>query len=284
MRIVVIGSTGQLGTDLVKTLVAAHEVVCLTHKEIEVSDYNSCLVLKEHKPDVVVNTAAFHKTDQCEDEPLKTFSVNSLGARNVAQVTKELGAIDVYISSDYVFDGTSKVPYTELDVPLPINTYGISKLAAEFYTKLNPKHYILRIASVFGVAGASGKGGNFVETMITKAKKGEPISVVDDMYMSPTYTMDAASVLGGVLASKLPFGVIHATNSGYCSWYQFAQTIFQLTGLTPDLKPTKTDPNYGKAKRPMFSALTSVKLPKYGLESRNWKEALRAYLTEKGHI
>jgi dTDP-4-dehydrorhamnose reductase len=148
MRIAVIGSTGQLGTDLVKKLGESHEVICLTHKEIEVSDYNSCLVLKEHRPDVVVNTAAFHKTDHCEDEPLKTLSVNTLGARNVALITKDLGALDVYISTDYVFDGTEKLPYTEVDVPSPINTYGISKLAAEYCTKLNPKHYILRIASV----------------------------------------------------------------------------------------------------------------------------------------
>jgi dTDP-4-dehydrorhamnose reductase len=120
--------------------------------------------------------------------------------------------------------------------------------------------------------------------MINKAKNGEHITVVDDMFMSPTYTKDAASVLSGVLISKMPFGVIHATNKGYCSWYQFAQTIFQLTGLTPDLKASKTDPNFGKARRPLFSALTTVKLSGYNLEPRSWKDALKAYLTEKGHI
>jgi len=284
MKIVVIGSTGQLGTDLVKTLGTEHEVVALTHKDIEVSDYNSCLILKKHKPDVVVNTAAFHKTDQCEDEPLKTFSVNTLGARNVALISKEIGATDVYISTDYLFDGLNKKPYTEEDVPAPINTYGISKLAGEHYTRQNPKHYIIRIASVFGKAGASGKGGNFVETMIKKAKNNDPITVVDDMWMSPTYTKDAASVLKGILELQLPYGVYHATNKGYCSWYQFANEIFQITRLNPDLKPAKTDPNYGKAKRPAFSALTSTKLSKHNLEPQEWKEALHAYLIEKGHI
>jgi len=284
MKIAVIGSTGQLGTDLIKTLENAHEVVGLAHKDIEVADYDSCLILKKHQPEIVINTAAFHKTDQCEEEPLKTFSVNALGARNVALVSKEIAATTVFISTDYVFDGSKKEPYTEDDVPAPINTYGVSKLAAEHFTRQNPKHYIVRIASVFGKAGASGKGGNFVETMITKAKKNEAITVIDDMWMSPTYTKDAASILKGILELQPPFGVYHATNKGYCSWYQFAQEIFQVTGLNPVLKPIKTEQLSLKARRPRFSALTSTKLSRYNLEPREWKEALRAYLIEKGHI
>ena len=284
MKVAVIGSTGQLGTDLVKTLGATHEVIGFTHNDIEVADYDSCLVLKKHQPDVVINTAAFHKTDRCEEEPLKTFSVNALGARNLAMITKEIGATTVFISTDYVFDGSKKEAYTEDDVPAPINTYGISKLAAEHFTRQNPKHYIIRIASVFGKAGASGKGGNFVEAMITKAKKNEPITVIDDMWMSPTYTKNASSTLKEIIEKQLPYGVYHATNKGYCSWYQFAEQIFQFTGLTPDLTPIKTDQLTMKAKRPRFSALKSIKLTKYGIEMPTWRKALREYLTEKGHI
>jgi dTDP-4-dehydrorhamnose reductase len=284
MKIAVIGSTGQLGTDLVKTFENGHEIIGLTHRDIEVTDYNSCLVLKEHLPDIVINTAAFHKTDQCEEEPLKTFNVNAMGARNVAEVSREVEATAVFVSTDYVFDGSKNEPYTEKDVPSPINTYGISKLAGEYFTKLNPKHYVVRIASVFGAAGASGKGGNFVETMITKAKKGENISVVDDMWMSPTYTKDASLALKKIVESKLPSGTYHITNSGYCSWYQFAEAIFQITGLNPVLAPLKSEQLKMKAKRPRFSALRSTKLPRYGIEMQEWKEALRAYLVEKGHI
>ena len=284
MKIAVIGSTGQLGTDLVKILGAEHEVIGLAHKDIEVSDYGSCMILKKHQPDVIVNTAAFHKTDKCEEEPLKTFSVNVLGARNVALISEAIGAADVYISSDYVFDGLTKEPYTEEDVPAPINTYGISKPAAEHFTRQNSKHYIIRIASVFGVAGASGKGGNFVETMISKAKNNEPITVIDDMWMSPTYTKDAASIIKEIAENQLPYGVYHATNKGCCSWYQFAEQIFQFTGLIPDLTPTKTEQLTMKAKRPRFSALKSIKLPKHGIEVPTWQEALREYLIEKGHI
>jgi len=284
MKIAVIGSTGQLGTDLMRTLSHGHELVGLTHKDIEVADYGSCLILKKHRPDIIINTAAFHKTDQCEEEPLKTFSVNALGARNVAVISKEIGATAVFISTDYIFDGIKKEPYTEDDVPAPISTYGISKLAAEHFTRQNPKHYIVRIASVFGEAGASGKGGNFVEAMMTKAKKNESITVIDDMWMSPTYTKDAASILKGILELQLPYGTYHATNKGYCSWYQFAQEIFQLTGLNPTLTPIKTEQLTMKARRPRFSALTSTKLSRYNLEPREWKEALRAYLIEKGHV
>ena len=284
MKITVIGSTGQLGTDLVKTLGATHEVIGLTHADIEVADYDKCMILKEHHPDVIINTAAFHKTDQCEDEPLKTFSVNALGARNVALISKEIDAIDICISTDYVFDGTKKEPYTEEDVPAPINTYGISKLAAEHFTRQNPKHYITRIASVFGKAGASGKGGNFVETMIKKAKNNEPITVVDDMYMSPTYTKDVSSIINQIITKQLPYGVYHATNKGYCSWYQFAEQIFRFTNLAPDLKPIKTEQLSVKAKRPLFSALKSIKLPLHDIEVPTWQNALRNYLIEKGHI
>ena len=284
MKITIIGSRGQLGADLMKVLQHEHEVVGLTHKDIEVTDYNNCLILKEYHPNVIINTAAFHKTDQCEEEPLKTFSVNALGAKNVATISKEIEATNVFISTDYIFDGSKKEPYTEDDIPTPINTYGISKLAGELYTEQNPKHYIIRLASLFGIAGASGKGGNFVETMITKAKKNEPITVVDDMWMSPTYTKDAAATTKKIIELNLPFGTYHTTNQGYCTWFQFAKEIFKLTGLNPTLKPTKTNQIQMKAKRPRFSALKTLKLPKYGIRMREWKQALHDYLIEKGHI
>jgi len=284
MRIAIIGSTGQLGTDLVKVLKESHEVIGLTHEDIEVSDYNSCLILKSIKPDIIINTAAFHKTDECEDNPLKAFQVNSIGARNISIISREINAIDVYISTDYVFDGSKNSPYTEEDIPNPINTYGISKLAGELYTKQNPKHYIIRVASLFGVAGSKSKGGNFVEKMIEKAKKGEPISVVDDIWMSPTYTKDAAIAIKKILELELPYGIYHVTNKGYCSWFQFAKEIFKLIGMDIEVKPIKSEELQTKVKRPKFSALQSIKLPKYGIEMREWKEALYEYLVEKGHI
>jgi dTDP-4-dehydrorhamnose reductase len=284
MRIVIIGSTGQLGTDLKETLQATDEVIGLKHQDIEVTDYNSCLKLKEHRPDIIINTAAFHKTDQCEDEPLKALSVNAIGARNVALVSKEINATTVYIGTDYVFDGTKTEAYNEEDKPNPINTYGISKLAGEFFTKQNPKHYITRIASLFGVAGASGKGGNFVETMITKAKKNEPISVVNDMWMSPTYTKDAATAIQRIMKQNATYGTYHITNQGLCTWFEFTKEIFNQTHQTPSLTAMKTDQQQYRARRPKFSALTSAKLSKHGIKMPEWKDALHRYLIEKKYI
>lgn len=284
MKVAIIGSTGQLGTDLMKVLKDTNELIGLTHQDLEVTDYTSCLLLEKHRPDVIINTAAFHKTEQCEDEPLRAFSVNAIGARNVAMISKEVNATVVFISTDYVFDGSNNSPYTEDAPPNPINTYGISKLAGEFLTKLNPKHYVIRVASLFGVAGASGKGGNFIETMLKKASQNEPIGVVDDMWMSPTYTKDAAVMIKRIIEDKLPFGTYHATNQGSCTWFELAKQIFQLTGLNPALTPTKTDQVKAKAKRPMYSALTSTKLARHGVKAREWREALQDYLIEKGHL
>jgi dTDP-4-dehydrorhamnose reductase len=284
LKIAVIGASGQLGSDMVKSLQNRHEVIGLRHSDIEVTDCSSFGVLRAQGSDVVINTAAFHKTDQCEEEPLKAFCVNALGALNVAKVSAETGATSVYISSDYVFDGRGSEPYTEDDSPNPISTYGISKLAGELCTRQNPKHYIMRVASLFGVAGASGKGGNFVETMIAKARKDEPISVVDDMWMSPTYTRHASVAIAEIIEQGLPFGTYHVANQGYCSWFQFTQEIFSLLGLSPRLTPVKTSQLRYKARRPRFSALRSVKLAGTGIQTPDWKKALNDYLVEKAYI
>ncbi|MCW4044470.1 MAG: dTDP-4-dehydrorhamnose reductase [Candidatus Bathyarchaeota archaeon] len=284
MKIVIIGSTGQLGTDLMEVLKDEYDTVGLTHQDIEVTDHRACQIIKDYHPGVVINTAAFHKTDQCEEDPARTFSVNAIGARNIASVSREIEAVTVFISTDYVFDGSANKPYTEKSVPNPVNTYGISKLAGELYTKQNLRHYVVRVSSLFGLAGASGKGGNFVETMIAKAKKGDPISVVDDMWMSPTYTKDAALTIKKMLRFKLPFGTYHATNYGYCTWFEFAEEIFKLTCLTPVLTRIKTCQLQAKAKRPQFSALKSLMLPKYDIKARSWKKALHDYLIAKGHV
>jgi len=282
MKIAVIGATGQLGSDLVKVF---DEVIPLTHVEMEIKDLLSCLkTLEKHKPDVVINCASYVRVDDAEDYAEEVFAVNSVGAKNVTIACKKINAVNVYISTDYVFDGSKNTPYTEEDHPNPINTYGISKVAGEFYTKLVERHYIIRVSSLFGAAGASGKGGNFVETMITKAKNKETIMVVDDMVMSPTYTVDAAAMIKEILIKNLPFGIYHAANKGQCSWYKFAKTIFNTLGIEVRLSPTKTNILQSKARRPMYSPLVSVDLKKYGLEMEGWEAALKNYLIEKGYV
>jgi len=283
VKVAIIGASGQLGTDLVE--IFGEEAIPFTHRDLEVTDIKSLEILKEHKPDVIINTAAYHKTDDCEIYPEKTFQVNAIGALNVAKIANEIGAINLYISTDYVFDGEKNEPYTEEDHPNPINIYGLSKYVGEILTRnYSLKYYIIRVASLYGKAGASGKGGNFVEFMIKKAKSGEKIYVVDDMFMSPTYTKDVALTLRRFLKMKPEFGVYHMVNEGHCSWYDFTKAIFEILGWHVELKPIKTNELKRLAKRPKFSALKNMKLEKIGLKMRHWREALRDYLREKGYI
>ncbi len=287
MRIAIIGANGQLGFDLVRSFKnTEHEIIPLLHADIDVTDLKlSREVLKNIKPEAVINCAAYVRVDDAEEFTDKAFAVNAIGARNIALVCRELNPVLVYISTDYIFDGRKKQPYTEEDVPNPLNVYGNSKLAGEYFVRnILEKYYIIRSSSLFGAAGASGKGGNFVETMIKKARSKEEIKVVDDMVMSPTYTRDAAEMIKNILSKKLPFGIYHVANTGQCTWYDFSKRIFETLDLQADLSPTKTDILRSKARRPMFSPLVSARLKKHGLEMESWEIALENYLIEKGHL
>ena len=287
MKIIIIGANGQLGYDLIRAFENTEdEIAPLTHADIDVTDLRSASeTLRNIEPDAVINCAAYVRVDDAEDFPERAFAVNALGARNIARICRDLNSILAHISTDYIFDGRKKEPYTEEDTPNPLNVYGNSKLAGEYFVRNTlEEHYIIRSSSLFGASGASGKGGNFVETMIKKARNGEEIKVVDDMIMSPTHTRDLAGMIKKILIKKLPFGIYHAANQGQCSWYEFAKTIFETLEMEANLSPTKTSTLQSKARRPIYSPLVSIKLGKHGLEMKNWKEALTDYLVEKGHL
>jgi len=287
MRIAIIGSTGQVGTDLVSASRAAGcDVVEITHADCDVTDPSQVSrALREIGPgDAVVNTAAFHRTDECEEKPDRAMAVNALGAYNVAASSRDRGAAVVFLSSDFVFDGSKPTAYLESDVPRPINAYGVSKLAGEMLVAHeNPSHYIARVSSVFGAAGSSGKGGNFVETMLAKARRGERIEVVDDIVMAPTYAADAARLLVALLVNRAPFGVYHLANAGECSWRAFADAILEAAGLAARVVAVPSSSVPTKAQRPPHSTLASERLALVGLAARPWTEGLAAYLSEKGH-
>jgi dTDP-4-dehydrorhamnose reductase len=283
MRVAVIGANGQLGTDLVKIL-NDWDLILLTHSDLDICDFvYTRKVIEGAKPKIVINTAAFNRVDDCENEPSKAFWVNTYAVRNLAQVCASLNCVLMHISTDYVFGGEKRAPYTEDDAPNPLNVYGVSKLAGEYFVRaLCPKHFIVRTSGLYGVAGSSGKGGNFVETMIRLAKEGKPIRVVTDQVLTPTYTRDLAHKIKELLQTEA-YGVYHITNSGQCSWYEFAAKIFELLSLKPDFGPTTSAEFGAKAKRPAYSVLAHGRLAQLGLDDlRSWPEALAAYLEEKG--
>jgi dTDP-4-dehydrorhamnose reductase len=282
--VAIFGSTGQLGTDLVEVLRESENfgVLPLTHADADCADSKAVQkILLSSRPQIVINSAAYVRVDDCEDHPEKAFRVNAIGAFNIARVCAEIDALCVYISTDYVFDGTKETPYVESDPTCPINVYGASKLAGEHLTRqAAPRWLIVRVASLFGKTGARGKGGNFIETILAKTKKGEPLRVVNDIRISPTYTRDAAAAIAGLLNHGAT-GIVHAANRGSCTWYEFARTALELCGSNCGITavPAATYPT--RARRPRYSVLASDLLECAVL--RPWQSALQSYLSEKGH-
>ncbi|HHH81769.1 MAG TPA: dTDP-4-dehydrorhamnose reductase [Chloroflexi bacterium] len=282
MRYLIIGANGQLGSDLV-CVFQGEDLVALTHQEIEIRDIASIRgALRQYSPDLVINTAAYHKVDLCEDRADEAFAVNALGVRNVAMVCREQDCALMHFSTDYVFDGRKGEPYVEEDLPGPLNAYGVSKLAGECFVRaMLDRYFLLRTSGLFGTAGSSGKGGNFIETMLRLASEGKAIRVVADQVLSPTYTLDLARQIE-VLVSGDNYGLYHATSHGACSWYQFAAKIFELEGIAPELSPQTTAESGSRAVRPAYSELDNQRLRTLGLDRmRSWEEGLADYLVAR---
>jgi dTDP-4-dehydrorhamnose reductase len=231
-------------------------------------------------PGMVINTAAYHNVPDCEKNPELAFRVNVLGVRNLASACRAAGCGLVHFSTDYVFDGRKGSPYDENDVPRPLNTYGISKYAGEFFARLVDRHYVVRLSSVFGVAGSKGKGGtNFVKAMLAKARAGETARVSVNIASSPTYARDAAGLVRDLVEGGYPPGVYHGANGGSCTWHEFAVEIFRLIGYRTTVEEVVETEEKAGVLRPLDSSLASVKLP----PQRSWKEALVDALRDEGY-
>ena len=285
MKVAVVGANGQLGQDVCAAFQAEnHEVVALNHADIEISSLDSVRQVLEHaRPDMVVNTAAFHNVDKCETEAAQAFTVNALGARNVAQITHALGINLLHISTDYVFQGLKRTPYTEEDPTMPLNVYGNSKLAGEHFVRgINPRHFVVRVSAIYGQNPCRAKDGlNFVETMLKLSCEREELRVVDDQFVSPTPTIQIARQLV-VLSRTSAFGIYHASAEGSCSWYEFAKTIFELTGTKVRLERARPGEFPAKAPRPKYSVLENHALKSKSLNVfTHWKDGLENYLAQR---
>lgn len=281
-RVVVIGATGQLGSDLAEAF-GTETVTGLAHEDLEIGDAEAVReVLGRLRPDVVVNSAAFHNVPRCESEEERAFALNAVAPRNLARTCTALGARLTHVSTDYVFDGAKRAPYVEDDRPNPLNVYGISKLAGE-YAVLNEggNHQVVRSSGLYGVRPCRAKGGNFIDTMFKAARERDEVRVVNDEILTPTFTADLAAQIR-VLALDGPAGLFHATNQGCCSWFEFARAIFDLGGLTTPLVATTVKEFQSPVRRPFYSVLENAALAGVGLDRmRPWREALEDYMRRR---
>ena len=284
-KVLIFGSTGQLGTDLVSVLQNSgkFEVIPLTHQDADCADdaavRKAVLYLR---PQFVINSAAYVRVDDCEDHASEAFAVNAIGALNIARACAEVDACCVYISTDYVFDGEKKTPYVESDPTNPINVYGTSKLAGELLVRQTaPRWLIVRVSSLFGKTGARGKGGNFIETVLSKARQGETLKVIDDIRISPTYTRDAAAAIAQLLKDNMT-GIVHAANSGFCTWFDLAKTALEFCNLPAQIMPVSLTTYPARARRPRNSALANETMRAGKLCS--WRNALKSYLIERNLV
>ncbi|MCM3194146.1 dTDP-4-dehydrorhamnose reductase [Priestia megaterium] len=275
-KVLITGANGQLGKELVELFTAkGFEVYGFGRDKMDITNQAQVQeVISTLKPNIVLHSAAHTQVDLAESEPEQAFSINAYGTRNVAVAAEAVGAKLVYVSTDYVFDGTNDEPYNEFSPTSPLGVYGKSKLAGEqFVRDLHSKFFIVRTSWVYGKHGA-----NFVKTMLKLGKERKELSVVADQRGCPTYTLDLAnSILELVDTQK--YGVYHVSNSGNCSWYEFAKEIFNISGITVQVNPCTTEDFPRPAARPTYSVFAhkAIYLNNF-TKMRRWEDALEDFL------
>jgi dTDP-4-dehydrorhamnose reductase len=260
----------------IKKVFSDIELIEFTHSRLDITVLDDVAKkVKDENPDFLIHAAAFTDVDQCEYEPEKAYLVNGIGTRNVAMLCEDIKCPVLYISSDYVFDGSKGSPYDEWDSTNPINIYGLSKLMGEQYvTSCTNRFYIIRTSWLFGE-----NGKNFVDTIIKMLSERESIEVVNDQFGCPTYTIDLAKKLREIIGKG--YGFYHVTNTENCSWYEFAMMIAAKKGLKKQIIPVTHEKVKRPARRPAFSVLGNTIMRLEGIkELRNWKEALSEYLSD----
>ena len=283
MRTLIIGASGQLGNDLMRAF-ADDEPIGVDHAMVDIEAPSAIAkLLVHHRPDLVINTAAFHNVDLCELRPDRAFAVNALAVDQLAAQCASAGAAFAQISTDYVFDGTAHRPYGEDDAPNPLSSYGISKYAGErLLQRHSERFFIFRTCGLYGIRGSSTKGYTFIERILTTAERGDPLRVVTDITFSPSYTRHVANAIRQIVETGR-FGTYHVTNSGECTWYEFATEILRRAKIDAPIARTTSGEFPTLAKRPAYSALAHGAMSAAGLGTvPAWQEGITAYLEERG--
>ena len=280
MRVAIIGSNGQLGSDLMEAFSSNHEVTGLNHTDIEITEIDNVKkVLSSIKPDVILNTAAYHIVPEAEKFPDKAFRINGTGALNLARVCHDMGIRFVHYSTDYVFDGVKQKPYTEDDCPNPLNVYANTKLSGEYFA-LNycEQSSVIRVSGIYGKVPCRAKGGNFITTMLKLAKEKPEVKVVNDEILTPTPTYWIAKNTAELIKTD-KFGLYHMTCEGEVSWYEFAKVIWDTLKLKTPLYSASVKDFPLVVKRPFYSVLENKNLNELGINIMpDWKEALIEFL------
>jgi dTDP-4-dehydrorhamnose reductase len=276
MRVAIIGASGLVGKYLLREW-DADEVVGLSSKDVDIRDRTRVeAVLDESRPDWVVLAAAYTDVDGCEIDPQRAFDVNCGGALNVAEATQQSGSKLLFLSTDYVFDGEKTTPYETGDLRNPKSVYGHTKADAEVrISELLPRACIVRTSWVFGTGGRC-----FPETILKLAASRSELEVVNDQRGSPTYARDLSRAIVQ-LCRQGAEGIVHVTNTGDCTWFDFAVEIVRQAGLSTVVRPTTTEEFPRPAPRPKYSVLSPASLARYGIPMPRWQTALSAYRAER---
>jgi len=289
MKTILLGPDGQLGSDVQAANLRSGQPLSLVpvgRSRVDLGDIAAASAfLLGQDFQCLINCSSYHKTDEVERNAQLAFTINAHLVQEIAQVCQRKSARLIHISTDYVFGGQSKrTPFSEADCKAPINVYGASKsMGEDLALQTGANVWILRVASLFGIAGASGKGGNFVETMVRVGKEKGQLRVVSDQAMSPTATKDVADVIIDMIKRDVAPGVWHVVNSGTATWYEFAKRIIERSGIAASITPITTAEFPMAARRPSYSVLDNAKVCKEVGLMRSWQEALDEYLIAKGH-
>lgn len=287
MRIVIIGSNGQVGSDLAHVLRDRNEnFVALARSDIDISERLTLRdKLARHDPDVIINCSVYHPVDECETNPDRSFAVNATAVRDLGLAARDLGASLIHFSSDYVFDGELGRPYCEEDSPRPVSVFGVSKVAGEQLLRVVlPNHFIIRTSGLYGLSGSRVKRGNFVETMLRLGKQNGQVRVVNDLRMAQTYTQNLAKQTLVLMRTK-NYGTYHASDHGDYSWYEFAKKIFEYSGMNVTVTQVSWRDMPSLAPRPRYSVLENRRLKGLGLDQMQPIDvALQEYLKARERI